>query len=170
MSEESDPKLDSLIDQLKDTTAVNNHVQRNYDELCDDTTPEELEAFVIKNSSSLVNKSLMAIDEIKDVITASGDPDSISSLSELIRASSGALESLNKIVVQNKRSATTLTAKKMDTDAKYAIEEKRNESALHGTREEMFKKILADAKVIDVSDTTLDSPDQQNQPSKDQKK
>ena len=165
MSDEIDPNLDSLIDQLKDNTTVNNHVQHNYEELCANSSPEELEAFVIQNSSKLVGKSLTAIDEIKDFITASGDPDSISSLSELIRASSGALESLNKIVVQNKRSATTITAKQMDVQAKYAIEEKKNENALIGTRDEMFKKILEDAKVVDVDEPTLDSKDLQNPPS-----
>ena len=166
MSEESDPNLDSLIDQLKDTTSVNKHVEQNYDELCEEMSPEQLEAFVIKNSGKLVNRSLNAIDEIKDFITASGDPDSISSLSELIRASSGALESLNKIVVQNKRSATTLTVKQMDVQAKHAIEDKKNENALIGTRDEMFKKILDQAKVIEVDDTTLDSRDLGDQPSK----
>jgi len=166
MSEESDPNLDSLIDQLKDNTNVNKHVEQNYDELCEEMSPEQLEAFVIKNSGKLVNRSLNAIDEIKDFITASGDPDSISSLSELIRASSGALESLNKIVVQNKRSATTLTAKQMDVQAKYAIQEKKNENALIGTRDEMFKKILDQAKVIEVDDTTLDSRDPDSRPSK----
>ena len=166
MSEEPDPNLDSLIGQLKDTATVNNHVEQNYDELCENMSPEELEAFVVKNSSKLVNRSLNAIDEIKDFITASGDPDSISSLSELIRASSGALESLNKIVVQNKRSATTLTAKKMDINSKHAIQDQKNDNALIGTREEMFKQILEDAKVIEVEDATLDSQDQQNSPSK----
>ncbi|MAF36938.1 hypothetical protein CL622_07510 [archaeon] len=169
MSDEADPNLDSLIDQLKDNTTVNNHVRQNYEELCDDSSPEQLESFVIKNSSKLVSKSLTAIDEIKDFITASGDPDSISSLSELIRASSGALESLNKIVVQNKRSQTTLTVKQMDVQAKYSIEEKKNDNALLGTRDEIFKKILDEAKVIDIKDNTevtLDSEDQKNPPSK----
>ena len=88
---------------------------------------------------------------------ASGDPDSISALSELIRASSGAIESLNKIVIQNKRSQTTLTAKTMDVNAKYAIEEQKNDAAIIGTREEVFRKLLNDAKVIDVvQEPTLD--------------
>ena len=87
-------------------------------------------------------------------------------MSDVIIASSGALESLNKIVVQNKRSATTLTAKKMDIDSKHAIEDQRNDNALIGTREEMFKQILNDAKVIEVDDPTLDSQDPGNQPSK----
>ena len=41
MSEEPDPNLDSLIGQLKDTATVNNHVEQNYDELCENMSPEE---------------------------------------------------------------------------------------------------------------------------------
>ena len=154
-----DPELDSLVDQLKDVTKDNNTIANQRDQLIEDlaTTPEDVEAFVIRNSSKLVQRSVQAIDEVKDYIMASGDPDSISALSELIRASSGAIESLNKIVIQNKKSETTLTAKTMDVTAKYAIEEKRNDGAIIGTRDEVFKKLLHDAKVIDVQEEpTLD--------------
>ena len=71
---------------------------------------------------------------------------------DLINASSKSLETLNKIVIQNKRSETTLVAKKMDVDSKQVIEEKRNENALIASRDEVFKKILDDAKVIDVKE------------------
>ena len=94
------------------------------------------------------------MNNVKDYIMASGDPDSISALSELINASSKAIESLNKIVIQNKRSATTMAAKNLDVTAKYAIEEKKNENALIATREEVFKKMLAEAKVIEVGEDT----------------
>ena len=170
MSDELDPNLNSLIEQLNDATTVNKKVAQTSDELCEDQnlTPEDLEAFVIKNSSNLVGKSLNAIDEIKDVITASGDPDSISALSDLIKASNSALDSLNKIVIQNKRSKTTLTAKTMDVQAKYAIEEKKNENALIASRDEMFK-MIKDATVIEAEETTLDSQHQQSLPQADQK-
>ena len=122
MSEENlDHDLDSLIGQLKDTTSVNNHIQKQEPEAL---SKDDIEDFVVENSGKLIRESLEVMDTVKDHIMASGDPDSISALSELIRASSGAIDSLNKIVVQNKRSATTLTAKQMDAQAKYAIEEK----------------------------------------------
>jgi len=146
----SDEDIKSLVDQLKESTIVNNEVCKKTEEL--GLEPEDVEQFVVKNSGHLVQQSLHAIDEVKDYIMASGDPDSISALSELIRASSGALESLNKIVVQNKRSATSITTKQMDVTAKYTIEEKKNEHALIASHEEVFKKILDDAKVIEVND------------------
>ena len=136
-----DRDIDSLVNQLKDSAAVNKKIKNKAEEI--GLNPSDVEEFVIKNSSKLVERSLDAIDEVKDYIMASGDPDSISALSELIRASGGALESLNRIVVQNKRSATTLVVKGMDIDSRKAIEEtKLDPNALIGTRDEVFKKIL----------------------------
>lgn len=155
---DSDLNIDSLVDQLKDTTCVNNEIQSKNELKLE---KENIEDFVIENSGKLIKQSLDVLDNVKDYIMASGDPDSISSLADLINASSKSIESLNKIVIQNKRSATTLTAKQMDNQAKYAIEEKRNEHAFVGSRDEVFKKILNQAKVIDVeeskSEESLDS-------------
>ena len=152
MSNDNDPDLniDSLVDQLKDTTCVNNEIQSKNELKLE---KENIEEFVIENSGKLIKQSLDVLDNVKDYIMASGDPDSISSLADLINASSKSIESLNKIVIQNKRSATTLTAKQMDNEAKYAIEEQRNENAFIGSRDEVFKKILNQAKVIDVEDS-----------------
>tara|TARA_B100001123_G_scaffold447765_1_gene606332 strand:+ start:1693 stop:2184 length:492 start_codon:yes stop_codon:yes gene_type:complete len=162
MSEEnSDPSINSLVDQLKDATLVNNHIQK--DEAVQELQKEDIEDFVIKNSSELINQSLDVMNNVKDYIMASGDPDSISALSELIRASSGAIESLNKIVIQNKRSATSIATKQMDISSRHAIEDKKNENALIAGREEIFKKILDQAKVIDVDDSTNSDPDNSKQ-------
>ena len=152
----SDPDISSLVDQLKDTTLVNNHIQKDETELVD---TENIEQFVIKNSSDLINQSLDVMNNVKDYIMASGDPDSISALSELIRASSGAIESLNKIVIQNKRSATTMAAKQMDIAGKHSIEDKKQEGALIGTREEIFTKMLAEAKVIEAEEVDVNPLD-----------
>jgi malonyl CoA-acyl carrier protein transacylase len=151
MSEEnSDTDINSLISQLKDTTAINKKVKDQSEEL--GLHPEDVEQFVIKNSGHLVQQSLEVLENVKDYILASGDPDSISALSELINASSKSIESLNKIVVQNKRSATSIATKTMDIQSKYAIEDKKGENALIGTRDEILKIIFDDVKVIEADD------------------
>ena len=153
MSEDTDldSNIDSLVNQLKDNNTVNNQLQTNQVDL-PSVDKDNIEEFVIENSGKLINQSLEVMTNVKDYIMASGDPDSISSLADLINASSKSLETLNKIVIQNKRSETTLVAKKMDVDSKQVIEEKRNENALIASRDEVFKKILDDAKVIDVKE------------------
>ena len=150
---DSEPDISNLVDQLKDATLVNKHIQKetNKSEL---VNPDNIEEFVVKNSSDLINQSLDVMNNVKDYIMASGDPDSISALSELIKASTGAIESLNKIVIQNKRTATSIATKSMDISSKHAIEDKRQEGALIGDREEILKRLLDEAKVIEVSDTS----------------
>ena len=150
MGSDNNSDLNSLISQLKDTTLVNKYVQK--EENASEIGPENIEEFVVKNSSELINQSLSVMRDVKDYIAASSDPDSISALADLIRASSSAIESLNKIVIQNKRSATTLVAKKMDTESKQSIEDTRNMNAVIGTRAEIFDKLLADAKVIEAEE------------------
>ena len=151
----SDQDIKSLVDQLKDSATLNKNVREKSEELGLD--PNDVEQFVIKNSGHLVQQSLDVMDNVKDYIMASGDPDSISALSELINASSKAIESLNKLVVQNKRSATTLATKTMDIEAKHTIEDTRNKNALIGTREDIFKKVLAEAKVIEIEEEDTNS-------------
>ena len=156
-----DKEISSLVDQLKDNTLVNKQIEKNSDQF--DLSKEDLEAFVIKNSGKLITQSLQVMD-----IAGSSDPDSISALADLIKASSSAIEGLNKLVVQNKRSATTIAAKTIDVNAKYAIEEKKNENALIGTREEIFKRVLAQAKVIDIKPDEDDKPIEDDKPSSSQ--
>ena len=105
-----DINIDSLVDQLKDNNKVNNQIQNNEEFKLE---KEQIEDFVVDKSGKLINQSLEVLENVKDYIMASGDPDSISSLADLINASSKSLDTLNKIVVQNKRTATTLTATKI---------------------------------------------------------
>lgn len=152
----AEDQLNSLVKQLQESTKVNKEVSRRAAE--EGLAPEDVEEFVVKNSGELINQSLDTLREVKDYVMASGDPDSIGALADLIKASSSALESLNKIVVQNKRSATSILTKKMDIDTKLAIEnEKPDKNSYIGTRDEVFKQLVKDAKVIEVTEDDLDT-------------
>ena len=116
MSDEIDNELDSLVNQLKQSNKETKEVMEQPETV--NMTPEEIEQFVVQNSGKLITQSIGIIDDVKDYMVAAGDPDSLSSLSELIRASSTAIETLNKIAIQDKRTKTTLAAKQMDIQAK----------------------------------------------------
>ena len=146
MSDEIDNELDSLVNQLKQSNKETKEVIEQPETV--NMTPEEIEQFVVQNSGKLITQSIGIIDDVKDYMVAAGDPDSLSSLSELIRASSTAIETLNKIAIQDKRTKTTLAAKQMDIQAK-SIDVKPESDKLIGTREEMFKRLIKDAEVIE---------------------
>tara|TARA_R100000353_G_scaffold155318_1_gene114142 strand:- start:1028 stop:1495 length:468 start_codon:yes stop_codon:yes gene_type:complete len=146
MSDEIDNELDSLVNQLKQSNKETKEVIEQPETV--NMTPEEIEQFVVQNSGKLITQSIGIIDDVKDYMVAAGDPDSLSSLSELIRASSTAIETMNKIAIQDKRTKTTLAAKQMDIQAK-SIDVKPESDKLIGTREEMFKRLIKDAEVIE---------------------
>lgn len=146
MSDEIDNELDSLVNQLKQSNKETKEVIEQPETV--NMTPEEIEQFVVQNSGKLITQSIGIIDDVKDYMVAAGDPDSLSSLSELIRASSTAIETMNKIAIQDKRTKTTLAAKQMDIQAK-SIDVKPESDKLIGTREEMFKRLIKDAEIIE---------------------
>lgn len=47
----------------------------------------------------------------------------------------------------------------MDIHSRHTIEDKKNENAVIGTREEIFKQILADAKVIEATEVSAETLD-----------
>ena len=149
----SQEDIDSLLNQLKSTSS---NLTTNIPASSGDITKEQLEQYVIHNSTELINQSLEIMNNVKDYAAASGDPDSISALSDLVNASSKALDTLNKIVIQNKRSEASITAKAMDIQGRYHIEEKKNESALIASREEMFKLMMKDVKDVESESNSED--------------
>ena len=78
------------------------------------------------------------------------EAENVSSLAELIKASTGALETLNKLVVQDKKSNTTIKAKQLDIDSRKQLQSADQHHALMLSREEVLDRLLKNANVIDV--------------------
>jgi len=112
-----DDTVNSLINQLKDSTLLANNVSNS--NLEDFNLPkEELEQFVINNAGRLILECMETMQNYKDMITTAPNSEDVGAYSDLVSASTKALESLNKIIVQDKRSQTTITAKKLDMESK----------------------------------------------------
>ena len=75
-------------------------------------------------------------------------------MAELYKASTGAIEALNKILLQQQKAQAQITVKTMDIQAKQAIAEKKDERDTF-TREEIMEQLLNSGKVIEaeISDT-----------------
>lgn len=144
-----DDVLDDLLGQLKDNTAFNNKAIKNNESF--NLPKEKLEEYIINTSGRLVQDSLDMIEVVKERVASAAEPDDVASLSELLKASTNAIETLNKVLLQDKRTMTTLTAKTMDIESKKEIAENDNKARLMASRGEMIEKIIEDAKVIDIS-------------------
>ena len=139
-----------LISQLKNIPADSKMLKRaavEHPEL----SKEDVEEFVINKSCKLIQDSLELIDNMKEVVHHMPEAENISSLAELIKASSGAIETLNKIVIQDKKTNTTITSKKMDIESRKELQTSDQGHALTMSREEIMAKLINDKSIIDIN-------------------
>jgi len=83
----------------------------------------------------------------------------LSAYAELINASANAIETLNKIIVQDKKGQTLKELKKMDYDMKKDLLGDAKEMLVL-SREDMFKK-LKNVEIVEIK-SELDSTDNKN--------
>ena len=146
MAEELDEAVNDIISQLKQ----NNKVSRApIDESVLDK--EDLEDFLIQNSGKLIKKSLSIVDNVNDYISSAPENRDVAALAELIKASSSAIETLNKLHVAKERNETQLEVKKIDVQSKERINIADNQAKILLSREDIMNALLDDDKdVIDV--------------------
>ena len=102
---------------------------------------EDIEKFVIERAGTLVDESLEMVKMVKDYITSAPETDSVEALAGLVTATSSALETLNKIIVADKKSETIFKAKELDARYKRELIEDITKSKVLATREEMLKQL-----------------------------
>ena len=144
-------EIDSLLDQLKENNSFTREVAKKPEKFHLDK--EQLEQFILNSSGKLIKDSLEMFDNIKDFVESAPDAESVTGLAELMRANTSAIDSLNKILLQDKKSNTQVGIKQMDIDAKKELAEGSRSNGPTLTREEVFKKILDDAKVIEIEES-----------------
>jgi len=146
MAEELDEAVNDIISQLKQ----NNKVARTpIEESVLDK--EDLEDFLIQNSGKLIKKSLSIVDNVNDYISSAPENRDVAALAELIKASSSAIETLNKLHVAKERNETQLEVKKIDVQSKERINIADNQAKILLSREDIMNALLDDDKdVIDV--------------------
>ena len=86
---------------------------------------------------------------MRDYVEASPNAEEITAFSELFKASTHALEILNKILIQNKRSETSKEVKQMDIDSKSKLLQANQNSVLI-SRDDIVKKLMDSAHLIDA--------------------
>ena len=148
---------DDLISQLKAIPADSKKISRAVQDR-PDLEKEEIENFVIQNSAKLIQDSLELIDNMKEVVHHMPEAENMSALSELVKASTGAIDTLNKIVLQDKKSNTTIKAKTMEIESKKELQQSDQTHALTMSREEIMAKLLNPKDVIDV-DSEVKEPE-----------
>ena len=145
-----DDNIEDLISQLQDVGTPLEVPREDPEFTLDEVDAEQ---FVINNAGKLIVRSLQAVDDIKQYVLSAPDSEQIDSLASLIRSSANAIDTLNKIVLQNKKTETSKDLKKMDFEQKQALQFSSRDDitrALKMSREEMVKHLLEDATLIEA--------------------
>lgn len=116
---------------------------------------EKVEQFIIDQSAKLIQDSMEMINNMKEVVFHVPDSDNVSSLAELIKASTGAIETLNKLVTQDKKSQTQIQVKHMDIQSKQVLQDSEQEHKLKISREDVLKKLIDGKDVINIDSEQL---------------
>jgi len=141
-------EVDELVSQLKDANTVAANVGRDKTDVNDDN----LEEFILKSSSELIENSLDVISNVKEYTAGSPDVRECQSLAELIRASASAIDTLNKVLLQRKKGETQEKIKEMDIKSKQGIAMADQQTKILLSREDIMKELVKDAEVVDIID------------------
>lgn len=145
-------------------------------------TDEDMKHFVLKHSAQLVENSVKSIIELQKLTVATGDPEMMAGLASLIAASTGAIETVNKMHIQNKKFEDAKELKKLDLEGKKEIQRLKNDGYLNlpagntnilvATREEIIAQLTGKAKAKAIEGTievvTLSGAELQSVPSVEQ--
>ena len=151
MSDENnmDDAVNQLVDQLQNDT-----IKKQQPETVD-LSRENLEQFLLQYSGKLVKGSVEFVDDIKTYISSAPDAKEIAAVAELIASSASAIESLNKILISNKQHESKVALKNMDIESKKQLQQIDMQGKFLMNREELLKKLLDDAKIINVETKEL---------------
>ena len=154
---ENNNEIDSIIEQLKNDSVPSSIVVKE-NNIDDSITDDNVNSFVYKKSVELVSASLGAVQTIRDSVLTGVDPKEIAALSQLINATTRALDTLNQINLQNKKSKSNAELKKMELEANKMIASKipQTTNILIASRDEILKglngkKTSKNDDVIDMS-------------------
>jgi len=127
---------------------------------------EDMNDYVIKKTSELVEMSLETVRDYKDVVVQGQNPEEMASLAELFSASTRAIEALNKLNMQAKKLKFDKEQKQLDRENKKEIIGLANTqqgptNIIIASREEIMKQLTDSAKRlkdidVDVEITTLE--------------
>jgi len=164
MANKNTDDIDILLDELKDTKKFGAMIpiEAPAPTVQPELTDDNINSWIMNKAGLVIQQGVDTLERIKDSVRNSAEAEEVDSYSKLLNAVSSAVDTLNKINIQNKRNKSAKELKKMDIDMKNGqIEGKNNvtNNIIIATREEMMQKLFGEAeeeaKTIDVTSTEI---------------
>jgi flavoprotein len=145
---EIDDAVDDILSQIKDhksNTSVIKKVEEDFD-------ADKLEAFILNKTSALVNTSIDMVEDVKDYISSAPENRDVAAIAELIRASTGAIDTLNKLHAAKEGNKSKMEIKQLDVEAKERMNIADNQTKVLLSRDDIMKALIDEEgeDVVDV--------------------
>lgn len=142
-----DDEVDDIISQIRNQSKNLKENKAEHPDLIKDN----LEEFIIVNAGKVVNHSLEMVENLKLEVQAGADSKLIESISELIKATTSAIDSLSKLKIADDKIKAQKEITQMNIDSKTTKDDENNNSIpkLSFTRSEILK-LMEKQEVIDV--------------------
>ena len=134
---------DSVAQFLSDLKTIQSEQSVKKDASNNVATIENLEEFVLKNSSEVVNSSINMLKNMESVVQTIQGAEEMAAYSELVNASTNAIDTLNKLLMQKKKNEAMLEIKKMDVENKKELQSNDHAAKVLASREEILKMMLS---------------------------
>lgn len=137
---DSNNEIDAIVEQLRaDSVPSNNQIVPSQTPI-PDVNDDNMNEYVIKKATENIEASLDAVNSLKDIVITGQNPQEIAALASLINATTKALDSLNKINMQNKQIKNNIEIKQMEVSAAKNIKPPTT-NVLIATRDEIMSKL-----------------------------
>ena len=131
-----DDEVNDIISQIKNQSKI----LKKPETIVPDLTKEGLEDFVIKNAAKTVQMSVEMMEQLKTEVMAGADSKLIESVSELVKATTSAIDSLSKLKIAEDKNKTQKEITQMNIDAKTSKNDEENDvPKLVFTRNDILK-------------------------------
>jgi predicted transcriptional regulator len=143
MDEDINDAVGDILDQLKSTPKIVKQLEHM------ELSKENIEEFILKYTSELVRTSSEAVNNVSDYVASAPNADDVSALAELIKSSATAIDTLNKILINDKRHKTMIHIKQMDVESRKKEIDTVVGAKLLMSREELMKQFLLELKPVE---------------------
>lgn len=144
MSNEIDTAVNDILSQIKSHNKDTTEIKKVAEEI----DLDNLEEFLVKKTSSLINSSVDMVDDVKEYIASAPENRDVASLAELIKASSSAIDTLSKLHTAKEQNKNRVEIKQMDIESKEKLNIMDNQTKVLMTRDDVMKALTGDDETI----------------------
>lgn len=132
-----DDEVNDIISQIKNQSKDIKRVEKEKDPL----KKEDMEEFILKHASAVVQDAVEIVGELKLEIMAGADAKLLEAYSEMLRATTSAIDSLAKLKLSDDKIKASKEITQMNIDAKQTTDDETKKGFLL-SREEVIKALM----------------------------